>query len=82
MLVAAAAQQWGVDAAGITVSKGVVSHAASNRSARFGELANRASALPVPEGVPLKTPDQFTLIGTRVPKLDARAKATGTATYT
>ncbi len=82
MLVSAAAQQWGVDASGISVAKGVVSHAASNRSATFGELAERAATLPAPEGVPLKSPDQFTLIGTRVPKLDARAKATGTATYT
>jgi isoquinoline 1-oxidoreductase beta subunit len=82
MLVSAAAQQWGVDASGILVAKGVVSHAASNRSATFGELAERAATLPVPEGVPLKSPDQFTLIGTRVPKLDARAKVTGTATYT
>lgn len=82
MLVNAAAQQWGVDAAGITVAKGVVSHAASGRSASFGELAERAATLPAPEGVPLKSPEQFALIGSRLPKLDSRAKATGTATYT
>ena len=82
MLVNAAAQQWDVDAAGISVAKGVISHAASSRSASFGELANLAASLPVPENVPLKTPDQFILIGTRVPKLDTLAKVTGAATYT
>lgn len=82
MLVAAAAQQWGVDAAGITVAKGRVSHAASGRSASFGELADRAGTLPVPAGVALKTPDQFMLIGTRLPRLDVPAKVDGTATYT
>ncbi len=82
LLVAAAAQQWEVDATGITVTKGVVSHASSGRAATFGELSTLAATLPVPEGVPLKTPDQFTLIGTHLPKLDVLAKVNGTATYT
>lgn len=82
LLVAAAAQQWEVDTAGITVAKGVVSHADSGRQATFGELSSLAATLPVPEGMPLKTPDQFTLIGTRLPKLDVPAKVNGTATYT
>jgi isoquinoline 1-oxidoreductase beta subunit len=81
MLVAAAAQQWGVEAAEITVAKGVVSHA-SGKKATFGELSNRAALLAVPEGVPLKTPDRYTLIGTRVGKLDAPAKVNGTAPFT
>ena len=38
-VVAAAAEQWKVPASEITVSQGVVSHAASKHSARFGELA-------------------------------------------
>src|SRR5215218_6258909 len=37
MLVAAAAQQWQVPAAEITVARGVVRHAASSRSATFGD---------------------------------------------
>lgn len=81
MLVAAAARAWKVPAAEITVSKGVVSHA-SGKSATFGELADAAGKLEVPTGVPLKDPSQFTLIGTRVPKLDVPDKVTGKAMFT
>ncbi len=81
MLVAAAAKQWKVPAADITVSKGVVSHA-SGKSAAFGELADAAGKLEVPTGVALKDPSQFTLIGTRVPKIDVPAKVNGTAMFT
>ena len=81
MLVEAAAKRWGVPAADITVSKGVVSHGAHHR-ARFGELAADAAALPVPDKPRLKTPDQFTLIGTDTPKLDSLAKTNGSAMFT
>jgi isoquinoline 1-oxidoreductase beta subunit len=81
MLVAAAAERWKVPAAEITVSNGVVRHAASNRQARFGELAEAAAAQPVPQEPTLKRPDQWTLIGTRVPRLDSKAKTDGSATY-
>jgi CO/xanthine dehydrogenase Mo-binding subunit len=39
MLVAAAAAEWGVPAAEISVDRGVVHHAASRRQASFGDLA-------------------------------------------
>jgi isoquinoline 1-oxidoreductase subunit beta len=81
MLVSAAAKAWKVPASEITVSQGVLSHAAG-KSATFGELADAAGKLAVPTGVALKTPDQFKLIGTRVPKLDVPAKVTGKATFT
>ncbi|MES2604424.1 MAG: xanthine dehydrogenase family protein molybdopterin-binding subunit [Pseudomonadota bacterium] len=81
MLVTAAASAWKVPAAEITVSEGVVSHA-SGKSATFGELADAAGKLTVPTDVVLKTPDQFKLIGTRVPKLDVPAKVTGKAQFT
>ncbi len=81
MLVAAAAQTWNVPAREITVSKGVVSHAASGRKAGFGELADSAAKQPVPENVPLKDPAKFTLIGKAAPRLDARAKSNGTAQF-
>ena len=80
MLVAAAAKQWGVPAAEIKVSKGVVSHGA--KKARFGELAAAAATMPVPDKPVLKTPDQWTLIGTDVPKVDSLIKSTGAAPFT
>ncbi len=83
MLVSAAAQRWGVPAGDITVAKGVVTHGASGKSARFGELAAEAAALPVPSKVTLKDPTAFTLIGKDdVPRLDVAAKVNGRAVFT
>lgn len=81
MLVNAAAAAWSVPAAEITVSKGVLSHA-SGKTGSFGDFAAAAAALEAPQNVPLKNPQDFTLIGTRVPKVDSRAKVTGKAMYT
>src|SRR5882762_10269690 len=63
MLVQAAAAQWKVPAGEITVSDGVVAHAASGKKATFGELAARAAKLPVPTDIRLKDPSQFKIIG-------------------
>lgn len=82
MLVAAAAKQWGVPAAEVTVSEGVVAHGASGHKASFGELAGSAAKQPVPEKVALKDPASFRIIGReKLPRLDARAKSTGTQQY-
>lgn len=77
MLVEAAAGSWGVPAAEIRVEKGTVSHA-SGRSASFGELADRAAALPPPADVRLKDPSAWVLIGNdKLRRLDSLAKTTG-----
>jgi len=80
MLVAAAAAEWNVPAAEITVAKGVVSHK-SGKSATFGALAAKAGTMPVPAKVTLKDPKDFTLIGTRLPRLDSNDKTDGKAVY-
>ena len=82
MLLAAAAKEWKVPVADLTVEKGVVYHAAGKRQARFGALVTTAAALAVPETVKLKDPKDFTLIGHRAPRVDAAAKSDGTAQYT
>jgi len=82
MLVAAAAKEWKVPAAEITVAKGVVAHASSNKSAKFGELVAGAAQLPVPTEFKLKDPKSFTLIGKPAARIDSRAKSTGTAIFT
>ncbi len=79
LLVAAAAQGWGVPAADCRVAAGVVSHAASGRSAGFGELAERAAALPLPDKVTLKTAAEFKLIGQPMKRREAAAKHDGSA---
>ena len=81
MMVNAAAEKWGVDAAGITVSEGVISHSASSNSASFGDLAALAAQQPVPEAPVLKTPDQFVFIGKEVSRKDT-GKTDGSAIYT
>lgn len=82
MLVQAAAARWKVPAAEITVKAGVVSHARSGRKAHFGELAEAAAALPVPQQVTLKDPKDFTLIGRHAPRKDSVDKTTGRAKFT
>ena len=81
MLVKAAASQWQVPPAEITVEKGVLRHAGSKREARFGELAEAAAAIPVPQDPPLKDPKDWTLIGKGVPRVDSVAKTNGSAIY-
>jgi len=66
----------------ITVSRGVISHAASGHEATFGEFAEAAADLPVPEEVDFKTVDQYTLIGKSLPKVDSVDKSTGKAQFT
>jgi isoquinoline 1-oxidoreductase beta subunit len=82
LLVGAAAATWKVPAGEITVERGVVLHAASQRSAGFGELVERAATLPMPERVKLKDPKEFTLIGTNVPRVDVSSKTDGSARFT
>ena len=54
MLVAAAADQWGVDPSGCTTASGVVTHAATGRTLRYGDVAAKAATMPVPQESPLK----------------------------
>jgi isoquinoline 1-oxidoreductase beta subunit len=82
MLVAAAATEWNVTPASLTVERGVVHHAPSNRQATFGALAAKASGLPVPNEVPLKEPKDFKLIGQKLPRVDVPPKTNGTAQFT
>ncbi len=82
MLVQAAAKKWGVPAGEIRIEKGVIQHAASSKQATFGEMADLAAEQPVPGEVLLKDPEDFTLIGSYVPRKDNKPKINGTAVYT
>lgn len=83
MLVAAAAKEWNVPAAEITVENGVIKHA-SGKQGRFGEFAEKANQMPVPASPKLKDPSQFKFIGKEgvVKRLDSAEKTNGTAEYT
>lgn len=82
MLVSAAAQEWKVPAAEITVANGVVAHQASGRKASFGQLARAASEQPTPANVTLKDPKDFKLIGRRIQRKDSVDKTNGKAVFT
>jgi len=83
MLVTAAAQQWKVSPSSLSVSRGVVRHAASGRQASFGQLAGVAARLPVPTKVALKDAKAFTLIGRAdLPRKDNHDKTDGRALFT
>jgi isoquinoline 1-oxidoreductase subunit beta len=82
MLLAAAAKEWKVPVADLTVEQGVVHHAAGKRQAHFGALVKTAATLPVPETVQIKNPKDFKLIGHPAPRVDAASKSDGTAQFT
>ncbi|MEP6883927.1 MAG: xanthine dehydrogenase family protein molybdopterin-binding subunit [Gammaproteobacteria bacterium] len=82
MLLAAAAKEWKVPVAELTVEQGTVFHAAKKRQAAFGALIATAATLPVPDTVQLKDPKDFKLIGRHAPRVDAAAKSDGTAQFT
>ncbi|NVK42812.1 MAG: xanthine dehydrogenase family protein molybdopterin-binding subunit [Oceanospirillaceae bacterium] len=84
MLVAAAASEWRVPVAEISVSQGVVSHAASGRQAPFGDLAEPATRQPVPpeDSLRLKTPQEFIYIGKQQQPRKDRGKTDGSAIFT
>ncbi len=81
MLVSAAAASWNADPASCRAQKGAVTHIPTGRTLRYGELAARAAALPVPGKVTLKDPKDFTLIGTPTKRFDTASKVNGTAQY-
>ena len=81
MLITAAALAWSVPRSGCTAESGRIKHAASGRSASYGELAIRAATLPIPADSPLKQNKDYKIVGQRLPRLDSPAKVTGEAVF-
>jgi isoquinoline 1-oxidoreductase beta subunit len=80
MLVAAAAAQWKVDPSSLRTENGAVV-GPGGKKLGYGELAEAAMKLPVPDKVSLKDPKQFRLIGKPTGRLDARDKSSGNQAY-
>ncbi|MEM7045399.1 MAG: xanthine dehydrogenase family protein molybdopterin-binding subunit [Pseudomonadota bacterium] len=76
MLLAAAADEWGVPADELTIAEGVISHG-SEKWAGIGDFAMKAAEQPVPEDVALKTPEDWVYIGKSFPRLDTKMKSEG-----
>ncbi|KRD95905.1 aldehyde dehydrogenase [Bosea sp. Root381] len=81
MLVQAAANEWKVPAAECGAQKGVISHKASGRSLRYGQVAAAAAKLEAPKEVPLKDPKDWTVVGKPLPRLDTADKTNGKKIY-
>lgn len=79
MLIAAAAQRWGVPVGECTAREAKVHHEGSGKSLTYGELASLAATLPVPDGstIRLKERPDFRLLGKFVGGVDNRAIVTG-----
>jgi len=82
MLVAAAAAQWQVKPASISVKQGIISHAVSKRSASFGDMAIAAAQQKLPSTVILKDPKDFVLIGKANLARKDTGKTNGKAIFT
>ncbi len=81
MLLTAAANDWGVPASELTVSKGVIKHAASGKSTTYGKVAPLAGKLEAPKEPKLKDPKDWKLLGTSPPRFDIPDKTTGKQIY-
>ena len=78
-LLGAAATQWKLPLAELSVKDGVVFHP-SGKSATYGELAKFAAATP-PGEVKLRVRKDWTLIGRPAPRRDVPAKVDGSAHF-
>ena len=81
MLIAAAAARFGVSPSDCKANRSRITHAASGRSASFGELATAAATLRVPASPIVKQPDTYTIRRTARPRFDIPSKVDGSAVY-
>jgi isoquinoline 1-oxidoreductase beta subunit len=80
MLIAAAAERWGVDPATLRTESGAVLDR-KNRKLTYGQVAEAAAKMTPPAQVTLKDPKTFKLIGKPVKRLDTAEKVDGKAVF-
>ncbi len=81
MLVAAAADNWGVDASKCSAANAMIK-GPGGKKATYGSVAAKASTMEVPKEVPLKPASQFKIVGnTKQKRLDTAMKVRGTAGF-
>ncbi len=84
LLLTAAAATWGVDKATCRAENGAVVHTPSKRRLTYGKLVAKAATVSpasVPADVPLKKPEEWKILGTRVKRLDTPPKVDGSAQF-
>ena len=83
MLLQAAADQWKVPVGELTVSDGIISHAATKRAVSYGKVAAAAAKLPAPDpkSITLKDPRTWKIAGKAIKRLDTAEKLNGSKIY-
>lgn len=80
-MLTVAGKRLNVPPADLTVENGVISHPASGRSLRYGEVAGEAAGLALDPSPKLKERKDYKYIGKPVRRFDIPAKVNGTARY-
>ena len=83
MLISAAAKRWNVNTNTCVAKDGGVMHGSRRNFFTYGELAEEAAKLPVPNlnTVPLKNSDDFSIIGKATPRFEGALKTNGKARF-
>jgi isoquinoline 1-oxidoreductase beta subunit len=83
LLLQAAAEQWKVPVGELTVSDGVITHAASKRKVTYGKVAAAAAKLPAPDlkAIKLKNPQEWKVAGKPMMRLDTADKLNGSKVF-
>jgi isoquinoline 1-oxidoreductase subunit beta len=81
MLMEAAAAAWSVPVSEIVAKESRLVHAASNRSATYGEMASGAAAFTPSLKPALKDPKTYSIVGQAKPRLDLVGKVDGSAAF-
>jgi len=82
-LLLAAAAVWKVPVGELVAKDGVITHPPSGRKTTYGKVAALASRTPHPnpKAIAIKSPDQWTLMGTEQKNRDVPMKVTGETVY-
>src|SRR5579871_4160024 len=83
MLLQAAADQWKVPVGEVTVSDGIITHAASKRTTSYGKVAAAAAkvAAPDPKSITLKDPRTWKIAGKPMKRIDTADKLNGSKIF-
>src|SRR5262245_31531600 len=82
-LLLAAAKSWGVPVEELSSANSVITHGPTGRTTTYGQVAPLAAQMPHPnpERISIKSPSEWTLMGTEQKNLDVPLKVTGKTVY-
>ena len=83
-LLHAAAAEWKVPVSDLVAKDSIITHTKSRLQTTYGAIAAKAATITLPfdpATIRIKTPDQWTLMGTEQPNRDMSLKVTGQAVF-